>query len=195
MPGLSGITAIAAGFSHTLAILGPSQPLHISLAGRGAGAVGGVDILCPRTCSHRYPQGAVVSLLAHAAVGTGFAGYTGACTGTRGCRVTMSKARNVTATFGRPKGTTITSTQIKKKKKEGTATFRFTAPGAITGFQCALVKPRHGKHKKKKPKPHFSKCGAPKRYKHLKPGRYTFEVRALDILGADPVPARKKFKI
>jgi hypothetical protein len=33
------------------------------------------------------------------------------------------------------------------------------------------------------------------RYKHLKAGRYTFEVRALDILGADATPARKKFKI
>ena len=108
----------------------------------------------------------------------------------------MSKARNVTATFGRPKGTRITKAKIKKnkKKKVGTATFRFTAPGAITGFECALLKPKHGKHKKK-PKPHFSRCGAPKRYKHLKPGRYTFEVRALDILGADPVPAQTKFRI
>ena len=194
--GLSGITAIAAGFAHSLALVGPSQALHIALAGRGAGAVGGAEILCPRSCTHRYPQGAVVSLLAHASAGTGFAGYTGACHGTRTCRVTMSKVQDVTATFGRPKETRITSAKIKKnkKKKVGTARFRFTAPGAITGFECALLKPKHGKHKKK-PKPHFSRCGAPKRYKHLKPGRYTFQVRALDILGADPVPAQTKFRI
>jgi hypothetical protein len=32
------------------------------------------------------------------------------------------------------------------------------------GFQCPLVKPS------------FSACRSPKTYKHLKPGKYTFEV-------------------
>ncbi len=44
-------------------------------------------------------------------------------------------------------------------------------------------------------KPRFSACGAPKRYKHLRPGRYTFKVRALDILGVDAQPASRRFKI
>ena len=105
------------------------------------------------------------------------------------CRLTLVSDRRVTATFGKPKGTRITKAKIKRQK--GKATFRFTAPGAITGFECALVKRDGGKNKK----PHFSKCGSPKAYKNLKPGRYTFRVRARDILGADPVAARKKFKI
>lgn len=32
-------------------------------------------------------------------------------------------------------------------------------------------------------------------YSHLKPGRYTFKVRALDILGADANPALKRFAV
>jgi hypothetical protein len=52
-----------------------------------------------------------------------------------------------------------------------------------TGLQCALVKPS------------FSACRSRKTYKHLKPGKYTFEVRAFNAAGADPTPAKKSFTI
>ena len=66
--GLSAGTAVDAGFHHSLALVGPSRALKISLAGRGRGAVGGTEILCPLSCSHRYPQGAHENLLARAPV-------------------------------------------------------------------------------------------------------------------------------
>ena len=188
--GLSSATAIAAGFNHSLALVGPSQALSVSLAGAGSGVVGGPGVLCPPSCSHSYPQGATQNLLAQPAAGTGFAGFSGACTGTGPCRVTMNQDQSVTATFGPPKGTTITKAKLKRRKR--LATFSFTAPGAITGFECELQKPRRRHHKK--PKPHFSACGSPKRYRHLRPGKYTFKVRALDILGSDATPAIRKFR-
>ena len=64
--------------------------------------------------------------------------------------------------------------------------FSFEAIGTATGFQCALVRT---------PKASFSACRSPKTYKHLKPGKYTFEVRAFNVAGADPTPANKRFTI
>jgi alpha-tubulin suppressor-like RCC1 family protein len=200
--GLASGTAIAAGFHHNLTLVGASHALSVSLAGAGSGAVGGAGILCPPSCSQPYPQGAPLTLLAQPAASTGFAGFSGACTGTGPCKVTMDGDQEVTATFGPPKGTRITGAKINRRKK--TARFRFAAPGAITGFECQLIRPgprrHHRKHKSarrvERAKPRFAVCGpGMKVYKHLRPGRYTFKVRALDILGADAVPATKRFKI
>ena len=55
--GLNNGTAIATGLQHDLALVGPSQVLRIALSGRGAGSVGGAGVLCPLTCTQRYPQG------------------------------------------------------------------------------------------------------------------------------------------
>ena len=100
----------------------------------------------------------------------------------------------MTATFGVPTGTAITrATIVAKKKKAG---FSFAAPGAITGFDCKLIgPPKKEKSHKKRAKPKFAHCASGKTYKHLKPGRYRFEVRARDILGVDANPAKKKFSI
>lgn len=86
----------------------------------------------------------------------------------------------------------ISGAKINRRKRS--ATFRFTAAGKVTGFQCALIKPRKGKHRKK-PKVVFSACRSPKTYKHLRHGRYTFEVRAFNSAGVDSTPVIRKFKI
>ena len=189
--GLSGATSIGSGDSHGLALVGPSQRLHIALAGAGSGAVGGSGILCPPSCSHSYPQGGVATLLAVPAAKSRFAGFSGGCTGTGPCRATLSQDLGVTATFGPPKGTRITRSRVNRRK--GTARFAFDAPGAITGFQCRLSRPRRRHHQRAGAR--FTRCSAPKKYKHLRAGRYTFTVRALDRVGADPKPARKRFRI
>lgn len=67
------------------------------------------------------------------------------------------------------------------------ATFRFTAGGSSTGFQCAL----HKKGKRAK----FTGCRSPKRYGNLAEGRYTFEVRAVGADGDDATPAKRSFRI
>jgi hypothetical protein len=86
-------------------------------------------------------------------------------------------------------GTAISKAKINRKK--GTAKFLFGAPGTVTGFDCALARKKKGKQLNLV----FSPCSSPKRYRHLKRGKYTFEVRATNQFGADPNPAARKFKI
>jgi hypothetical protein len=111
----------------------------------------------------------------------------------------MDADRTVTATFGRPTGTRIDRAKIIRRKR--VARFSFSAPGAITGYQCMLVrKPLRRKAAKsskqrKRRRPRFRACSAPRRFKHLKPGRYAFRVRALDVFGADAKPALRRFKL
>jgi hypothetical protein len=90
-----------------------------------------------------------------------------------------------------PPGTKITKAKISSKHHQ--AAFSFKAIGTATRFQCALVRTPKAHHKK--PKPTFKACRSPKTYKHLKPGKYTFEVRALNAAGANPTPAKKSFTI
>jgi hypothetical protein len=196
VPGVSGASEAVAGEYNSYAIIGPSHELRVALAGDGAGSVGGRGIVCPPVCAQRYPEAQVEALRALPSVA--FAGFSGPCVGTGACRVKMDGDQTVTATFGRPKGTTITEAKIVRRKK--LATFSFSAPGAITGYECMLVrkatKSRRGAAKSaKRRRPRFSGCGSPRRYRHLKPGRYVFQVRALDILGADANPAMRQFKL
>jgi hypothetical protein len=207
-PSLTGASAVALRYYGGSAIVGPSQTLNVAFAGAGTGTVqGGGEVDCPTICSARYPQGRVVPLAATSTNG-GFAGFSGPCTGTGICQTKLETDQTLTATFGPPKGTKITEAKIKKGKgKQGTkASFSFTAPGAITGYECALTRPA-AKHKKRKhgkaskaagkgSRPKFSACSTPKLFKGLKAaGRYSFRVRALDILGADAKPAVKKFTV
>jgi hypothetical protein len=217
--GLSGASDLSSGEFTSFALTGPAQTLTVSFAGAGAGAVGGSDgIVCPAVdCVSRVPRGRVDALRAEPAAGSGFAGFTGACTGTGPCQARMGTDQTVTATFGPPVGTRITRARIKQGKRakrrrggkasssrkqrrrakpRARAAFSFTAPGAVTHYQCMLVRPKSTRQKtKRKRKPRFSKCASPKRYKKLRKGRYTFRVRALNILGGDAKPAVRKFRI
>ncbi len=192
---VSGASAVGAGEYTGYALIGPSQTLTVALVGAGAagGSVTGREVSCPTRCTGKYPQGQVALLTPSP---TGFAGFSGPCTGTATCQAKMDADQTVTATYGVPAGTKITKAKILSPKKK--ATFSFSAPGAITGYQCKLnrpkPKPKKGKAKKPK-KPKFASCKSSKLYKNLKPGKYTFQVRALDVLGADTKPAKRAFKI
>ncbi|HET6816322.1 MAG TPA: hypothetical protein VFH66_03750 [Mycobacteriales bacterium] len=75
--------------------------LTVSKTGSGSGTVTSTDgqISCGATCSHAYSSGTLVTLNAAPASGSSFAGWSGACSGTGSCQVTMSSAQTVTATF------------------------------------------------------------------------------------------------
>ena len=83
--------------------------------------------------------------------------------------------------------------KVKTKKKKAKVKFRFSSTSAGATFECRMVrKPKKGK---KAPKPPgFKACKSPKKYS-LKPGRYTFEVRA--VLGGlrDKTPAKRSFRV
>jgi hypothetical protein len=84
-------------------IIGVQATLSAATAGTGTGTVSGNGINCPGTCSQVYPIGTVVTLTAvPGADGSTFTGWSGACTGTGTCNLTMSTDRAVTATFDVP---------------------------------------------------------------------------------------------
>jgi hypothetical protein len=84
-----GLSATGDG-GGTIATAEGAQPALSCAA--AAGATSG-------SCTAAYPAGTVVSLLATAATGSRFGGWSGACTGTGDCTVTLDQARSVTATF------------------------------------------------------------------------------------------------
>jgi hypothetical protein len=94
---LNAPAAVTATFT-----LGPiSHTLTVNKTGTGAGTVSSspAGINCGATCSASYLAGTGVTLTAAASSGSTFTGWSGACTGTGSCQVTMSAAASVTAAF------------------------------------------------------------------------------------------------
>lgn len=58
-----------------------------------------VGINCGSTCTKTYNSGTTVTLTAAAAIGYNFTGWTGICTGTSTCTITMDSPKTVTAGF------------------------------------------------------------------------------------------------
>jgi Tol biopolymer transport system component len=81
----------------------PDWPLTLTatLAGTGTGVVTSnpAGVACGADCAEAYPFDTVVTLAASAAAGSVFTGWSGACTGTGTCEVTLTAATAVTATF------------------------------------------------------------------------------------------------
>lgn len=75
-----------------------SYTLSVSKAGTGSGTVTGTGINCGADCSETYTSGTSVTLSASPTSGT-FTGWSGACTGTGTCSLTMNANKSVTATF------------------------------------------------------------------------------------------------
>ena len=78
---------------------GTTYALDVTKSGTGSGTVAGGAINCGATCSANVASGTAVTLTATPAAGSTFGGWSGACTGTGSCVVTMTAARAVTATF------------------------------------------------------------------------------------------------
>jgi hypothetical protein len=184
-----GTSAVSSADAYTYLA---ERKLHVSVS--GSGTVMGNGISCPGDCNETYLDGTQVSLSAAADSGSTFTGWGGACSGSGACDVTMGADHDVSATFAQnqppppPPNTRISQATIDSAK--GKATFKFKSAGSATRFQCAVKRKRRGT----KPPPPKA-CQSPKTYKHLKPGKYLFAVRAVGPGGPDPTPAKKSFKI
>lgn len=80
---------------------GASATLTVTAAGTGSGTVASspAGISCPGNCAAAFAAGTAVSLSATPAGGSSFGGWSGACSGTGACNVTLDINRAVTATF------------------------------------------------------------------------------------------------
>ena len=78
-----------------------TSALTVTKSGAGSGTVSSspAGISCGAACSGNFAGGTKVALTATPAAGSTFAGWSGACTGTGICTVTMDAAKTVTATF------------------------------------------------------------------------------------------------
>jgi hypothetical protein len=106
--------------------------LTVTRTGSGGGTVvsGDAAINCGTTCSATYAQGTLVTLIAASDQSSAFAGWTGACSGTGTCSVTMDSAKGVTATFTR-----VSFLAIVTRTGGGTVT---SSPAGIDcGGSCA----------------------------------------------------------
>jgi hypothetical protein len=78
-----------------------AKTLTVSKTGTGSGSIAsspaGID--CGSTCAHDFAHGTQVTLTATAASGSSFAGWSGACSGSGGCTLTLDEARSATASF------------------------------------------------------------------------------------------------
>jgi len=93
--------------------------LGVSKNGSGTGTVTSSPsgINCGATCNAQYTNGTAVTLSASPDNGAVFTGWSGACTGTGSCTVTMDSAKSVTATFD---AVTVTYTLAVSKTGSGT---------------------------------------------------------------------------
>jgi hypothetical protein len=79
----------------------PAFTLNVMISGSGSGVVTSkpVGLSCGTDCTEAYLSNTKVTLTAKAATNATFAGWAGACGGTKTCSVSMNAAKDVTATF------------------------------------------------------------------------------------------------
>ena len=75
--------------------------LIVAKAGSGAGSVTSspTGVSCGSSCSHTFAAGTAVTLTATAASGSSFDGWSGACSGSGTCQLTLTSNRSVVALF------------------------------------------------------------------------------------------------
>jgi len=117
----------------------PTFALTVNKNGTGSGTVTSspTGINCGATCSASFAQGTTVTLTAAPASGSVFAGWSGACTGTGTCTVTMNAAQSVTATFNTAPASTFNLTVNKSGTGSGTITSNPT--GINCGTTCSAA--------------------------------------------------------
>ncbi len=116
--------------STTATFTAVNYTLTVSRTGSGSVTSTPAGIACGSDCSEGYTSGTSVSLNAVAASGYTFGGWGGACSGTGGCTVSMTSARNVTATFNAIANYTLTVSST------GSGTVTSAPAGISCGTDC-----------------------------------------------------------
>ena len=108
--------------------------LSVAKSGAGSGTVSSniAGISCGAACAHSYGVGTSVTLTATPATGSSLSGWSGACSGTGTCTVSMTQARSVTATFALlPEALSVS------KSGSGSGTVNSSPAGISCGSTCS----------------------------------------------------------
>lgn len=126
-----------------------AQILTIEVAGQGS-VKNGTKTYCentgfsPKSCEVELAEGKKVTLTATSLGEYVFQGWSGACSGSGSCEVTMSEAKSVKATFTNPPPafptiTSPTSGQVFERTGEEPISVSFTdSDPTIVGFRCHI---------------------------------------------------------
>ncbi len=135
---MSSAQNVTATFSAT-SPSGTTYTLRVTRAGSGSGAVSSSPsgLACGSTCAADFQAGTSVTLTAVADSGSTFAGWSGACSGTAACTVSMSSAQNVTATFNATSSSGTTYTLRVTRAGSGSGTVSSAPSGIACGSTCA----------------------------------------------------------
>jgi V8-like Glu-specific endopeptidase len=96
-------------------------PLNVSTVGNGIVTSTPAGINCGATCSSLFAPNAAVTLNAAPGSGMVFLGWSGACSGTAACTLTLTGATSVGATFGPIPATTTTLASSVNPSAQGQA--------------------------------------------------------------------------
>ncbi|MFL5900784.1 MAG: InlB B-repeat-containing protein [Solirubrobacterales bacterium] len=123
------------------------RTLTLAIGGTGTGTVKSkaIGVECSASCSPSIVAGTKVALTAVAGTGSTFAGFSGECSGTKACKVQMSEAHSVTATFVKtptPSSTGVAVVAKVAKVKGGKAFVRVrcSGPSSCRGSLRLLAK-------------------------------------------------------
>jgi hypothetical protein len=124
----------ARGYNFTYLAPLPKFKLGVTRSGTGSGTVSSAPagITCGADCSEEYEEGTVVALTQTPAVGSVFRGWSGACTGTGACQVTVSAAKSVVAQYG------LVGEKFRLTVNKG-GTGTGTVTSAPAGISCGIV--------------------------------------------------------
>ncbi len=121
------------GDQSVTATFGPANfTLTVTETGNGSGSVTSnpPGITCQDVCSSSFPTGSQVTLTATPATGSTFTGWSGPCSGTGTCSVTMNSNQTVTANF--------TNQPVTLTAAPGSSTMATVQPGDTAIFPLIL---------------------------------------------------------
>ena len=109
-----------------------SYELSVEGLGAGSGTIASTPagISCGPSCEHPYEEGTEVELHATPSPGSAFLKWSGDCSGTGACKVTMSAAKSVSAKFVKEFKLTVS------KSGAGQGTVSSTPTGIDCGSEC-----------------------------------------------------------
>jgi hypothetical protein len=126
-------------------LLNTAQPvavLNLTLSGNGSGTVTSnpAGISCPDGgwCSAPFDMGTAVSLTATASPGSTFTGWSGACSGTGACTITMNTDQNVTANFITPDFSVSATALAPASVVAGQSAASTVSITSVSGFNSAV---------------------------------------------------------